>query len=98
MDGRKNNGGHSTAGRAGRKPKDEELKIVERLDNIINQDEAIHKLKELIEKGNLQAIKLYLNYRYGQPRESIDVHQENSDGINFNELIKYVDTPADAKE
>jgi len=98
MDGRKNNGGHSTAGRAGRKPKDEELKIVERLDNIINQDEAIHKLKELIEKGNLQAIKLYLQYRYGQPKEQIDVTTETTGGIDFNELVKYVETPADVKE
>ena len=29
MDGRKNNGGHSTKGFAGRKPKSEEIKLVE---------------------------------------------------------------------
>ena len=31
MDGRKNNGGHSTKGRAGRKPKTEELQLIEKL-------------------------------------------------------------------
>ena len=34
MDGRKNNGGHSTKGFAGRKPKDEEIKLVERFKSI----------------------------------------------------------------
>ena len=42
MDKRKNNGGHSTKGFAGRKPKTDEKRLIERLDNIIdNEDELI---------------------------------------------------------
>ena len=70
MDKRQFNGGHKTAGR---KPKDQELKIIESLDANINTDIAFKKLSELIELGNLQAIKLYLEYRYGKPKETKDI-------------------------
>ena len=48
-DGRRNNGGHKTAGR---KPKAEEDKLIERLDAIINQDEALDALKKKVYKGD----------------------------------------------
>ena len=57
---------------AGRKSKDEELKIIERLDNIIESDDVIRSLKNLIKDGNFNAIKLYLEYRYGKPKETIE--------------------------
>jgi hypothetical protein len=57
---------------AGRKSKDEELKIIERLDNIIESDDVIKSLKGLIKDGNFNAIKLYLEYRYGKPKETIE--------------------------
>jgi len=73
---------------AGRKPKADELKLIERLDNIIDGDNAINKLNDLIEDGNFNAIKLYLEYRYGKPKESLDV---TSDGetLSFNELLNF---------
>ena len=57
---------------AGRKSKDEELKIIERLDNIIESDDVIRSLKNLIIDCNFNAIKLYLEYRYGKPKETIE--------------------------
>ena len=50
---------------AGRKPKADEAKLVERLDAIIDSDTAIAKLGELVAKGDMRAIQLYLSYRYG---------------------------------
>ena len=73
MDGRKNNGGHSTKGRAGRKPKTQEKELIEKLDNIINNEEVIKKLKHLIDKGDMRALNLYMGYRYGKPRETKDI-------------------------
>ena len=71
MDGRRNNGGHSTKGKAGRKPKDVEGKLIERLDAIIDNDKAIEILKDKIHSGDMRAIQLYFNYRYGKPKESM---------------------------
>lgn len=77
MDGRKNNGGHSTKGRAGRKPKDEEGKLIERLDAIINQDAAIEVLNKKIQKGDSRALELYFKYRYGLPKQKQEITLDN---------------------
>jgi hypothetical protein len=74
MDGRKNNGGHSTKGRAGRKPKAQEKELIEKLDNIIDKEEVLKKLKELINEGDMRALNLYMGYRYGKPKETKDIH------------------------
>jgi len=73
-DGRKNNGGHSTKGRAGRKPKSEEMQLIEKLNQHIDSDEAILKLKEMIDEGDFKALQLYMNYMYGKPKETKDVN------------------------
>lgn len=86
MDKRKENGGKRKG--AGRKPKAEELKLIERLDNIIDKDEAVNTLKKLIDKGNFNALKLYLEYRWGKPKESVDVTTQG-ESISFNELFSF---------
>lgn len=69
-DGRKNNGGARKG--AGRKPKADELKLIEKLDNIIDSDKAIKKLHELILDDNFNALKLYIEYRFGKPKETVE--------------------------
>ena len=70
MDGRKNNGGHKTAGR---KSKSEEMELVGMLNKHIDKDEAIKKLKVMIDEGDFKAIQLYMNYMYGKPKETKDI-------------------------
>jgi len=72
MDGRKNNGGHSTKGFAGRKPKAEEIKLVERLSPL--EDDALKALTEGVQSGDIKWITLYLNYYLGKPRETRDIN------------------------
>ena len=62
---------------AGRKPKEDELKIIERLDNIIESEDALNSLKELIKDKNFNAIKLYFEYRFGKPKETIENINKN---------------------
>jgi len=71
MDGRKNNGGHSTKGFAGRKPKSEEVKLVERLSPL--EDDALAALSEGVKSGDIKWVTLYLNYYLGKPRETKDI-------------------------
>tara|TARA_B110000967_G_C18591693_1_gene414768 strand:+ start:117 stop:371 length:255 start_codon:yes stop_codon:yes gene_type:complete len=73
MDKRKNNGGHSTKGFAGRKSKSEEMQLVEMLNKHIDKDEAIQKLKSMIDEGDFKAIQLYMGYMYGKPKETKDI-------------------------
>lgn len=73
-DGRRNNGGHKTAGR---KSKAEEMKLIEHLDKHIDRIEVTQKLKELIDDGDFKAIQLYFNYMYGKPKETKDIKLTN---------------------
>ena len=77
---------------AGRKPKADEIKLIERLDNIIDQDAVLEELKkqaigyEIVKinkegkeysitvPGDLKAIQIYMQYRFGKPRETKDLN------------------------
>lgn len=56
---------------AGRKSKAEELKLIEKLSPM--EDLALKKLNEGLNKGDFQYIKLYFEYYFGKPKETIDV-------------------------
>ncbi len=68
MDGRKNNGGHKTAGR---KSKAEEVNLIEKLTPL--EDAAYLALKEGVEKGDFKFVQLFYNYYAGKPRETKDI-------------------------
>ena len=89
MDGRANNGGHSTKGFAGRPPKADEIKIIEAMDRAMIPEKAWENLAKLVQEGDVQAIKTWLAYRYGQPKKTVN-HQ--NDGGRFERLeIVYVE-------
>ena len=74
---------------AGRKPKADELKLVEKLDNVIDNEIALKKLGELIAKGDIRAIQIYFNYRYGKPKGKIDINSSEGINISFKDLIRF---------
>lgn len=78
MDGRRNNGGHSTKGRAGRKPKADEQTLIERLTPLA--PEAFKALQDAVSKKQPWAVKLYFEYMYGKPKQSTDI-TSNGDSI-----------------
>jgi hypothetical protein len=90
MDKRVNNKG-TKGNKGGRPSKADEIKLIERLDAIIDKDEALGKLGELVAKGDMRAVQLYLSYRYGKPKESVDINSSEGLNINFRDLIKFVD-------
>ena len=79
MDKRINNGGKREG--AGRKPKADELKLIERLDEIIDKDEALQTLAKMAKK-DFRALQLYLNYRWGKPKEKMDI-TTNEESLNI---------------
>ncbi len=68
MDGRKNNGGHKTAGR---KSKAEEVQLIERLTPL--EPQAFEALKKGIERGDFKYVQLFYNYYAGKPKETKDI-------------------------
>lgn len=90
-DGRRNNGGHSTKGRAGRKPKAQELKLAESMDKILNYPEVLEKLSVLVAQGDFNAIKLWLEYRLGKPQASVDLTSNGETMTTF--TVNVVNSP-----
>ena len=86
MDGRKNNGGHSTKGVAGRKSKAVEQKIAELLSPL--EPKALKALKNALRDEEPWAVKLFFDYNYGKAKERVDI-TTNEESLNM-PLINFV--------
>ena len=84
-DGRRNNGGHKTAGR---KSKAEEFKLIEKLDSLIDLQIAIEKMYEHITNGSEKMLELYMGYRFGKPTQSHD-HKNNGGNFENNPIVVF---------
>ncbi len=56
---------------AGRKPKADELNLIEKLTPL--EDAAYQALKTGVEKGDFKYVQLFYNYYAGKPRETRDI-------------------------
>ena len=89
MDKRKNNGGHSTKSKGVDRRKNEYRKALEMASTVEDVKNVILKLKNVaLSKGDVQAIKLYLEYYLGKPKESIDLDATVSTSQNFNAIME----------
>lgn len=68
-DGRRNNGGHKTAGR---KSKAEEQKLIEELTPM--KADAQRILFQAIKEGEQWAVKLWFEYYYGKPKQRVEMN------------------------
>jgi len=82
-DGRKNNGGNKNAGR---KPKADEQLLIEKLSPL--EDIALKALKKALQEDQGWAVKLFMEYRYGKPKQQIE--QTNIDGGTIIRPIEWV--------
>ena len=75
---------------AGRKPKADEQELIERLTPL--DDVAFNALKNGLEDDQSWAVKLFLEYKYGKPKQTID--QNNTHTINDFDINKLYDSKA----
>jgi len=68
----KNKAGGAREG-AGRKPKILEVKLIEQMDAIAVPEKIWLALLRKCEEGDTQALKLWLSYRLGLPKQQIDI-------------------------
>ena len=57
---------------SGRKPKADEIKLIEQMDAVAVPEHIWRKLYERCEEGDVAAIKTWLSYRFGMPKQSVD--------------------------
>ncbi len=58
---------------AGRKPKIQEIKLIEQMDALAVPEQIWNALLFKCQQGDTQALKLWLSYRFGLPKQQIDV-------------------------
>lgn len=90
MDGRVNNGAKPGENRGqGRKPKADEILLIEKLSAY--DDVANEKLLEGVKEGKLPYLKLFYEYRYGKPKQQVDV-TTRGDKLNSIPLVEWIST------
>jgi len=58
---------------AGRKPKIQEIKVIEQMDAVSVPGEIWKALLYKVKEGDTAAIKLWLSYRFGMPKQQVDI-------------------------
>jgi hypothetical protein len=69
---------------AGRKSKADEIKYLEEMDKTMPVKDVFEKLAALVEGGDTNAIKIWLNYRLGLPKQTMELDHRG------NVLLKFV--------
>ena len=80
---------------SGRPPKIQEIKLIEQMDAIAVPSEIWEALLFKIKQGDTQAIKLWLSYRLGLPKQQIDI---TSNGENIAPPISWLSKEIEFKE
>ena len=57
----------------GRPSKADEIAVIEQMDAVAVPEEAWRALWGKCQEGDTQAIKTWLNYRFGMPKQQVDV-------------------------
>lgn len=79
----KNNIGGKRIG-AGRKPKATEIELIELLTPL--DSIAFKALEKGVNAGEFPYIKLYFEYRYGKPKQQMDINQTQEDRFDLSVL------------
>lgn len=75
---------------SGRKPKADEIAMIERMDAVMAPEEVWEALGKKVREGDGPCIKTWLEYRYGKPKQSVDV---TSDGEKLPALAVQIVKP-----
>ena len=72
---------------SGRPPKIQEVKLIEQMDRICVPEKIWEALLYKCKEGDTAALKLWLSYRFGMPKQQIDV---TSNGENIAPPIQWI--------
>ena len=80
---------------AGRKPKIQEIKVIEQMDAISVPSEIWKALLYKCQEGDTAALKLWLSYRFGMPKQQLDI---TSNGESIAPPISWITKEIELKE
>lgn len=82
---------------SGRKSKADEIKLIEQMDAVMLPDSVWLALSGKVEDGDVMAIKTWLGYRYGMPKqmvlnENINYKEEELSTEKINEIKNNIES------
>jgi hypothetical protein len=78
---------------SGRMKKDELISLIESMDAVLLPESVWIALSEKVEQKDVNAIKTWLQYRYGMPKQVIDQNTNlNVNEVNLKELLNFDNT------
>ena len=80
---------------SGRPPKIQEVKLIEAMDRICVPEKIWEALLYKCQEGDTAALKLWLSYRFGMPKQQIDV---TSNGENIAPPIQWLTKEIEFKD
>lgn len=91
MDGRRNNGGNSTKAKGFDKRKNPYRQAIK---DAFSDVEVINVLRKMytqsVDKGDVQATKVFLEYTVGKPKEEVSIALEDGSlNINLRDLLDF---------
>ncbi len=69
---------------AGRPPKADELKLIEKLKPL--DDLAFAAIKAGVEKKDYKYLRLFMDYRFGKPKEQVKITGKEEDEFDYSQL------------
>lgn len=91
MEQKKQRGGARS--NSGRMKKDELISLIESMDAVLLPESVWIALSEKVEQKDVNAIKTWLQYRYGMPKQVIDQNTNlNVNEVNLKELLNFDNT------
>jgi len=91
MDLRKNNGGHSTKSNGTDKRKNEYRSALEIAGSVQEVVDVLRTVYDrAVNKQDMTAAKLYLEYYLGKPKERVDVHTSGDSVVSFNDILRAI--------
>jgi hypothetical protein len=80
---------------SGRPPKIQEVKLIEQMDRICVPEKIWEALLYKCQEGDTAALKLWLSYRFGLPKQQIDI---TSNGENIAPPIQWISKQIEFKD
>lgn len=75
---------------SGRLKKDELISLIESMDSILVPEKAWKALAVKVQENDTNAIKVWLSYRYGMPKQTIDQNTNlNVNDFNLKDVLKF---------
>ena len=80
---------------AGRKPRVQEIRIIEQMDTVCVPEEIWRALLYKCQQGDTAALKLWLSYRFGLPKQQLDI---TSNGESIAPPIQWISKEIEFKD